>query len=93
MWPLVAYNLLQLQHWDYRNRITWSAFCHHNSVPFGLMVLYPFKKGVLKDQEAVADLLNSWCDTKKVLLDNMINLYTYDRYLSSNAFRSNIKDL
>lgn len=81
-WPFAVYEILQKNSFANKDRLVWSGFCYQNGVPFGLMVAYAHFRGALRDEAAYADLLNSWCDLKRPLLDSMVNLMTYDRYIS-----------
>ena len=79
-WPLVVCEVVKSAHFGWRERFIWSGFCYHNAIPFGLMVAYPHASKVLRDQNAYADLLNSWATANRPKLDKMNNLMTYDRY-------------
>ena len=81
-WPFAVYEILQKKSFANKDRLIWSGFCYQNGIPFGLMVAYAHFRGSLRDEAAVADLLNSWCNQKRALLDSMTNLMTHDRYVS-----------
>ena len=87
-WPYAAYNVLSKKTLSSRERLIWSGFCYHNAVPFGLMFAYPYLCGVLSDESARFDLMNSWSNHKKPLMDSMLNLMTYDRYVSYLSTRA-----
>ena len=82
-WPNCVKEVVKLSHFRCRERIIWSGFCYHNGIPFGIMVAYAHFKKVLRDEAAYADLLNSWCATRKLKLDGMLNLKTYMRYIGT----------
>ena len=91
LWPKVAFKVYSLNHLRWPDRIVWSAFCYHNSVPFGVMILVAHLSGVLKNDDAYVDLLNSWSDSRRSALDRMSNLQTYDRYISSSSGKKKMK--
>lgn len=82
-WPKCVLDVVKLSHFRCRDRIIWSGFCYNNGIPFCVMIAYAHFKRVLRDDAAYADLLNSWCTTRKAKLDRMVNLMTYARYIAS----------
>lgn len=87
LWPRAAYEVAQMDHLRCAQRIIWAAFCFHNGVPFGLMILTAHYSGVLKNDDAYLDLMNSWSDAGKERMAKMTNLLTYDRYCQHLASR------
>ena len=86
-WPYAVVELLSKKHLCMRDRLIWSGFCYQNGVPFGLMISYPHACRTLRDEAAYFDLMNSWCSAKRSMLDSMVNLMTYDRYVASMGQR------
>ena len=80
-WPYTVLEVLEKDHLRMRDRLIWSGFCYQNGVPFGLMIAYPHLCGALRDEAAYMDLMNSWCNDKRALMDSMTNLMTYDRFM------------
>ena len=80
-------NSLNKDHLTVKDRFIWSAFCYMNGVPFGLMVSYAVKTKRLRDDNAVDDILNSWTPDRKIKMERMDNLLTYDRYCLTHTRR------
>ena len=60
-WPYAVSRIIRNNYMCSIERHLWSAFCFHNDIPFGLMLAYPHFRGMLRDEAAYMDLMNSWC--------------------------------
>ena len=60
-WPYSVSRIVRNSYMCSIARHLWSAFCYYNDIPFGLMMAYPHLRGMLRDEAAYMDLMNSWC--------------------------------
>ena len=60
-WPYAVSRVLRHRYMCPIGRHLWAAFCYHNDIPFGIMLAYPHLRGMLRNEAAYMDLMNSWC--------------------------------
>ena len=78
-WPYAVIRLIEKDAMDDIDVILWSAFCYHNDIPFGMMIAYPHHRGMLPDENAYMQLMNTWVDDNVDRMRSMATMIIVDK--------------